>query len=96
MRICENGVYRDMTPEEEANFNAMVAPIPEYSYEERIVMRIRAKYSIDDELAILRQKDSKPEEFAEYNDYVEQIKAEERAKEPVEETEAEVTETTEE
>ena len=75
MRICENGVYRDMTPEEEANFNAMVAPIPEYSYEERIVMRIRAKYSIDDELAILRQKDEKPEEYAQYYAYCEECKA---------------------
>lgn len=86
MRICENGVYRDMTPEEEAEFNAMVASIPQPSYEERIVMRIRAKYSVDDELAILRQRDTKPEEFAKYNEYVEQIKAEEKAKEPVEET----------
>ncbi len=32
----------------------------------------------DDELAILRQRDIKPEEFAEYNAFVEQIKAEER------------------
>jgi hypothetical protein len=47
-------------------------------YEERIVARIRAVYSIDDEIAILRQKDTKPEEFAEYNAFVEQIKAEEK------------------
>jgi hypothetical protein len=31
-----------------------------------------------DELAILRQRDSKPEEFDEYNAFVEKIKAEER------------------
>lgn len=52
------------------------APIP---YEQRVVNRIREVYSIDDELAILRQRDTKPEEFAEYNAFVEQIKAEERA-----------------
>ena len=51
-------------------------PIP---YEQRVVNRIREKYSIDDELAILRQRDTKPEEFAEYNAFVEKIKAEERA-----------------
>lgn len=38
--------------------------------------RIREKYSISDELAILRQRDTKPEEFAEYNAFAEQAKAE--------------------
>lgn len=52
-------------------------PIP---YEQRVVNRIRAVYSVDDELAILRQRDSKPEEFAQYNAFVEQIKAEEKWK----------------
>lgn len=49
-------------------------------YEERVVARIRAVYSVDDEIAILRQRDTKPEEFATYNDFVEKIKAEERQK----------------
>ena len=53
----------------------IVEPIP---YEQRVVDRIRAVYSIDDELAILRQRDAKPEEFEQYNAFVEQIKAEER------------------
>lgn len=47
-------------------------------YKDRIIARIREVYSIDDEIAILRQKDTKPEEFAEYNAFVEQIKAEEK------------------
>lgn len=47
-------------------------------FEQRVVNRIREVYSIDDELAILRQRDSKPEEFAEYNAFVEKVKAEER------------------
>ena len=51
----------------------------EIPYEQRVVNRIREKYSIDDELAILRQRDTKPEEFEQYNAFVEQIKAEERA-----------------
>lgn len=52
--------------------------IPSIPYEQRVVNRIREVYSIDDELAILRQRDSKPEEFAEYNAFVEKIKEEER------------------
>lgn len=43
---------------------------------------IREKYSLSAELAILRQRDSKPEEFAEYNAYAEDCKA--RAKASVE------------
>ena len=45
-------------------------------YEDVIVLKIRQKYSINQELAILRQRDTKPEEYAEYNAYVEQCIAE--------------------
>ena len=45
-------------------------------YETKIVSLIRKKYNINQELAILRQRDAKPQEFAEYNEYVEQCKAE--------------------
>lgn len=44
--------------------------------EKQIERKIRRKYSVNNELAILRQRDTKPEEFAEYNAYVEQCKAE--------------------
>lgn len=47
-------------------------------YKDRIVARIREVYTIDDEIAILRQRDTKPEEFEQYNAFVEQIKAEEK------------------
>ena len=43
-------------------------------YENKIVTLIRKKYNINQELAILRQRDTKPQEFAEYNEYVEQCK----------------------
>ena len=36
---------------------------------------IRERYSVDDELAILRQRDTKPDEFAAYYEYAEQCKA---------------------
>lgn len=45
-------------------------------YESMIIREIRKRYSVNQELAILRQRDSKPEEFEEYNAYVEACKAE--------------------
>ena len=51
-------------------------PIPEIPYKEQVVNKIRERYSIDDELAILRQRDTKPEEFEVYNQCVEQCKKE--------------------
>lgn len=38
MKICENGIYRDMTPEEIAEFEKLMAeqPAPEPTPEERI------------------------------------------------------------
>lgn len=45
-------------------------------YESEIVRRIRERYTVNQELAILRQRDTKPEEYAEYNAYVEACKDE--------------------
>lgn len=50
-------------------------------YEALVVSYIRERYSINDELSIIRQRDSKPVEFAEYNNYVEECKV--RAKESI-------------
>ena len=36
---------------------------------------IRRRYSVSAEIAILRQRDTKPAEFEEYNNYVEACKA---------------------
>ena len=47
----------------------------ENDYTEYVDRLIRRKYSVSAELAILRQRDSKPEEFAEYNAYAEECKA---------------------
>ena len=46
----------------------------EETYEQKVVRFIREKYNVNDEIAILRQRDSKPEEFAEYNSYCEDCK----------------------
>ena len=50
--------------------------LAQQSYEDAIVTLIRRKYNINQELAILRQRDTKPEEFAKYDAYVEQCKEE--------------------
>ena len=49
-------------------------------YSEYVVDKIRERFTMDDELAILRQRDVKPDEFYDYNNYVEMCKAEARAK----------------
>lgn len=60
-----------------------IAPAIPYepTYEEKVVELIRTKYSVDDELAILRQRDSKPDEFIEYNEFCELCK--QKAKESI-------------
>lgn len=72
---CVNGEKIEMTEEEIAEAKNELLKIP---YEQRVVDRIRQVYSVDDELAILRQRDTKHDEFIEYNEYVEQVKAEEK------------------
>ena len=72
MRINDNGVYRDMTEEEVAE---MQSKIPSVDYSEAVNNAIRERYSVSQEFAILRQKDDKPEEYAEYYAYCEECKA---------------------
>lgn len=52
-----------------------VNSVPMPTYEQRVQQSIRERYSVDDELAILRQRDTKPDEFAAYYEYAEQCKA---------------------
>ena len=47
----------------------------EKAYENAIETLIRQRYTIGNELAIIRQRDEKPEEFAAYTAYVEECKA---------------------
>ena len=79
MRIFDGKVYRDMTQEEIAARNAerekqeklYWSSIP---YDEAVDLEIRKRYSISQEFSILRQKDLKPEEYAEYYAYCEECK----------------------
>lgn len=49
--------------------------VPMPTYEQRVQQSIRERYSVADELAILRQRDTKPDEFTAYFEYAEQCKA---------------------
>lgn len=49
-------------------------------YESEVNERIREKYTLSQELAILRQRDTKPEEYNAYNAYCEACKAEAKAR----------------
>lgn len=52
-----------------------VNSVPVPTYEQRVQQSIRERYSVDEELAILRQRDTKPDKFAAYYEYAEQCKA---------------------
>lgn len=80
MRAYENGVYRDMTPEEIAAMQSeQERAESEYwrnvDYSDAVNDEIRKRYSESQEFAILRQRDEKPEEYAEYYAYCEECKA---------------------
>ena len=51
----------------------------ETAYKAAVERLIRERYSVADELGILRQRDTKPQEFAEYNAFAEACKAKARA-----------------
>lgn len=75
MYDCETKKIRDRTDEEESIFEQNKTYENQgKSYEELVIELIREKYSIDEEFAILRQRDTKPDEFEEYNAYCEECK----------------------
>lgn len=51
---------------------------PEMKYPIVVEQKIRRRYSVSSELAILRQRDEKPSEYSEYFAYCEQCKREAR------------------
>lgn len=75
-KVNVNGVIREMTAEEIAQMNSGM-PIP--TYDELVDAEIRKRYSASQEFAILRQKDEKPVEYAEYYAYCEECKAKVKA-----------------
>lgn len=69
MLVLENGTYIAKCENELTETAELKIP-----YEEQVVTFIREKYSIDEELAIQRQRDTKPEEFKAYFEYCEECK----------------------
>lgn len=79
MKKYVNGKYIEMTPEEIAQAQAQFEQAEKehwqnVDYGEAINAEIRKKYTDSEEFAILRQKEEKPEEYAEYFAYCEQCK----------------------
>lgn len=59
--------------------NETVAPgSAKLVYDDRINELIRTRYSLSEELSILRKRDTHPEEFAAYNSFAESCKAQAR------------------
>ena len=71
---CQAGDFDEDLTFNVDKYNARKQVLANDEYENKIVALIRKKYNINQELAILRQREVKPQEFAEYNEYVEQCK----------------------
>ena len=69
MLVYENGKYVCKDASEMPEL-----PNFEVPYEEMVISLIRERYSLDEELAIQRQRDTKPEEFEIYFNYCEECK----------------------
>lgn len=92
IRVVKDGMQY-FNPNEEMiladGWKEYVPPVPKeteinYTYEDLVETFIRERYSVSDELALLRQRDVKKEEFDAYFDFCEECK--ERAKEIIEES----------
>lgn len=73
---------RILLPTESESDYEEIAELPKYTreeYEKKVSELIRERYSVDAELAILRQRDMKQTEYEEYNTFAEECKV--RAKE---------------
>lgn len=80
MKKYVNGKYIEMTSEEIAKAQAQSEQAEKehwqnVDYGEAINTEIRKKYTESEEFAILRQKDEKPDEYAEYFAYCESCKS---------------------
>ena len=71
---CQASDFNDDLTFSVEKYNARKQKENNDEYENKIVALIRQKYNVNQELAILRQRDSKPQEYQEYYNYVEQCK----------------------
>jgi len=68
-----NGEYMEIEDTECTSVDNVSTPA---DYGNVVEELIRQRYSVSQELAILRQKDAKPEEYIEYYNYCEECKVE--------------------
>lgn len=66
-------------PEDYEEVDELPVAFDETAYKAAVERLIRERYTVADELGILRQRDTKPQEFAEYNAFAEACKAKARA-----------------
>lgn len=68
-------VYTDQGDYIQVSYEEYTPEIIQEPYKDQVVKLIRKKYSENDELAILRQQSTKPEEFKTYFEYCEECKS---------------------
>ena len=71
---CQASDFNDDLSFNVEKYNARKQKQDNDEYENKVVTLIRKKYNVNQELAILRQRDTKPLEYQEYYDYVEKCK----------------------
>ena len=71
---CQASDFNDDLTFSIEKYNARKQKQDNDEYENKVVALIRQKYNVNQELAILRQRDTKPEEWNIYNEYVESCK----------------------
>lgn len=71
---CQESDFNDDLTFSIEKYNARKQKQDNDEYENKVVALIRQKYNVNQELAILRQRDAKPQEYQEYYNYVEQCK----------------------
>ena len=71
---CQASDFNDDLSFNIEKYNARKQKQDNEEYENKVVALIRQKYNVNQELAILRQRDTKPEEWNIYNEYVESCK----------------------
>lgn len=69
-------IFRWNIEQAETGWTCEEIRVTDATYNSLVVALIRDRYSIDDEIGINRQKESKPGEFQEYFDYCEWCKNE--------------------
>ena len=73
--LAYNIVAVEATDSKDAGFEYDTIVVPEVSKGAIVEALLRERYTINDELALLRQRNSKKAEFNEYNDFAEAAKA---------------------